>query len=108
MELLGLGTCDTCRKARKALEAAGHDVRFRDIRKDPLSDEEWAGLIAAFGPDLVNRRSTTWRGLSETEREADPDTLLPAHPALMKRPVLKDGDRITLGWTPAVRAKWGL
>ena len=32
MILYGIPTCDTCKKALKALEAAGHAVQFRDIR----------------------------------------------------------------------------
>ncbi|MFV0360672.1 arsenate reductase family protein [Tropicimonas sp.] len=68
MILYGIPTCDTCRKARKALETAGFTVVFRDVRAKPLSPAEWAPLIAAFGADLVNRRSTAWRSLGEAER----------------------------------------
>ena len=32
MILYGISTCDTCKKALKALESAGRDVTFRDIR----------------------------------------------------------------------------
>ena len=106
LTLLGLPTCDTCRKARKALEGAGHDVRFRDVRKAPLLPEERAALLAEFGEALLNRKSTTWRGLSDDERAAAPADLLAAHPALMKRPVVTDGARQTLGWSDAARAVW--
>jgi arsenate reductase-like glutaredoxin family protein len=37
MILYGIPTCDTCRKARAALEAAGHAVQVRDVRAEPLS-----------------------------------------------------------------------
>ena len=30
MILYGIPTCDTCKKAIKTLQAAGHDVTFRD------------------------------------------------------------------------------
>ncbi|QHQ34315.1 arsenate reductase family protein [Algicella marina] len=107
LTLLGLPTCDTCRKARKALEAAGHDVTFRDVRAEPLSEDERARLLAEFGDNLVNRNSTTWRGLSDWMRESEADDQLREHPALMKRPVI-DGDGVlTLGWDDAVRGRWG-
>ncbi|MFT5796483.1 MAG: arsenate reductase, partial [Candidatus Azotimanducaceae bacterium] len=32
MKIYGLSTCSVCQKARKALEAAGKDIDFRDIR----------------------------------------------------------------------------
>lgn len=107
MELLGLATCDTCRSARRALSGAGHDVEFRDIRKNPLSAADIAVLLAAHGPDLVNRRSATWRGLSEADRRADPAMLLQRHPALMKRPVIRVNGDSWLGWTSEVQAAFG-
>ncbi|RYH11201.1 arsenate reductase family protein [Tropicimonas sp. IMCC6043] len=106
MILYGLSSCDTCRKARKALEAAGRDVTFRDVRESPLSPEERVDLLAEFGEALINRRSTTWRQLPEDARNASPDDLLAAHPTLMKRPVLVEGLRRTLGWDAAVQGEW--
>lgn len=105
MEILGLKTCDTCRKARKALP----DSTFRDVRAAPLSAAEIAEALAAFGDKLVNRASTTWRGLSEEERARSPEALLVEHPTLMKRPLirLEDGT-VYLGWTPSVRADLGV
>ncbi|RFU11938.1 arsenate reductase [Rhodobacteraceae bacterium W635] len=105
MELYGIRTCDTCRKAAKALEAAGHAVRFHDLRAEPLAPEVLAAFHDAFGADLVNRRSTTWRGLSEDARAGDPLDLLRAHPTLMKRPVIRaDDGTLYLGWGKAVQA----
>jgi arsenate reductase-like glutaredoxin family protein len=37
MILYGIPTCDTCKKAQKALKEVGHEVIFRDIRAEPLS-----------------------------------------------------------------------
>lgn len=106
MIIYGISTCDTVRKARKALEAAGHAPEFRDVRAAPLNASEIAEFEAAFGDKIVNRASTTWRGLSEAERAAPVTDLLGAHPALMKRPVIREGEKLTLGWTPAVQAQW--
>lgn len=102
--LFGLTNCDTCRKARKALPG----VQFRDVRADPLSATERHALLLAFGDKLINRASTTWRGLSEAEREESPESLLAAHPALMKRPVIAVDGGFHLGWTPDVRAALGV
>ncbi|MCB1396138.1 MAG: arsenate reductase [Rhodobacteraceae bacterium] len=103
-EIIGLKTCDTCRKALKSLPGAV----LRDVRAEPLSSDEIAALLAQFGDALVNRSSTTWRGLSEDERAQDPAALLAAHPALMKRPVIRADGAVHLGWTPAVRAALGV
>lgn len=94
IELYGLKTCDTCRKALKELpEATLVDVRAQGVPDAVLTD-----ALAQFGAALLNTRSTTWRGLNEAERGDDPLLLLKKHPALMKRPLVKAGDALFLGW----------
>lgn len=104
MEIWGLPTCDTCRKARAALPGAV----FRDIRAQPLTAAEIAKLLEVFGDRALNRASTTWRGLSEDERTLPAAELLARHPALMKRPVIRTEGAFHIGFTPAVRAALGL
>ena len=102
--LFGLKNCDTCRKASKALEAAGHDVSLRDVRDDPLDKETISRFLEIFGDNLLNTRSTTWRGLSAAERSRPPADLLADYPALMKRPVIDDEGKLTLGWDKSVQS----
>lgn len=105
MILYGIKSCDTCRKALTALSEAGRDVAFRDVRADPLQPAEIARFQAEFGERLINRASTTWRGLSEAERASPPEVLLAAHPTLMKRPVIDRNGSLTLGWGKDVQAQ---
>lgn len=102
--LYGIPTCDTCKKAIKALEGAGKQVTFRDVRADPLSDDEWAVLINEFGTNLVNTRSTTYRGLSDWLKASEAEAQLAAQPTVMKRPVIVDGEAMYLGWDASVQA----
>ncbi|MFN3258926.1 MAG: ArsC/Spx/MgsR family protein [Pikeienuella sp.] len=104
IELWGLKTCDTCRKALKEIQAAGKEAEIADIREglDAARLARW--LEAAGAEALVNRKSTTWRGLSEADRAQAPATLLLAHPALVKRPVIEHEGRVLVGWDAASRA----
>jgi arsenate reductase (glutaredoxin) len=106
VKVYGLKSCDTVKKAMVALKAAGYAPELVDIRATPLEDADLERFFAAFGEDLVNRRSTTWRGLSEAERAGDPIRLIFANPALMKRPVIEAEGRLTLGWGPETRNQW--
>ena len=66
---------------------------------------ELAEFLGTFGDALVNTRSTTWRGLTEEDRKGAPVDLLVAHPALMKRPVIRTDDgTLYLGWGKDVQA----
>jgi Spx/MgsR family transcriptional regulator len=103
--LYGIATCDTCKKAIRALEASGHEVTFRDVRADPLNRDEIEEFVQAFGDAIVNRSSTTWRGLSDWLRASDPETQIAAQPTLMKRPVIRTDDGLFLGWDGAVQAR---
>ncbi|MDD8021871.1 MAG: arsenate reductase [Paracoccaceae bacterium] len=103
MIVYGIKTCDTVKKALRALQAAGHAPVLRDVRAEPLSAAEIAEFQAAFGDKLINRASTTWRGLTEAERAAPVADLLAAHPTLMKRPVIR-GAQLTIGWDKAAQA----
>jgi arsenate reductase-like glutaredoxin family protein len=100
----GIPTCDTCRAALKALKAAGREAQLRDVRAEPLSEGEWAELLAEFGDRLVNRNSPTYRGLSPFLKEAEAEAQLAAQPTLMKRPVIRAEGRLHLGWGAEVQA----
>ena len=57
---------------------------------------------------LVNRKSTTWRGLDDQARQQPVMALLLENPALIKRPVIVSGDNIFVGWTVEVQTALGL
>lgn len=109
LKLYGLKNCDTCRKAHKALEAAGTSVDFIDIRGDAVSSDDIARWEESAGWEtLLNTRSTTWRGLSDGDK-SDIDaskalSLMTEHRALIKRPVIESGDNIYVSWSKAVQA----
>ena len=105
LTLYGLKNCDTCKKAMKALDAAGQAHEFVDIRADAdLAALVPSWLESAGSGVLINRRSTTWRSLSEAEREIAPDALLIGSPTLIKRPVITSGSDVYVGWTKNVQA----
>lgn len=110
--LYGLKTCDTCKKAMKVLDAGGVAYRFVDIRAEADLKSLAPRWIAAVGAaPLVNTRSTTWRGLSETDRaraETDPAGLLSENPTLVKRPVIETGGKVLVGWTKHTQTALGV
>jgi arsenate reductase (glutaredoxin) len=104
MILYGISTCDTCKRAVKTLQAAGKDVAFRDVRADPLSPAEIEAIVHAFGSRAVNQQSTTWRAFNDFLKASEPEAQIAAQPTVMKRPVIRDGDRWFLGWDSATEA----
>lgn len=103
MIIYGLTTCSTCQKAQKALEAAGKNVSFRDVRADVLSEAELAELIAEFGDRLVDRNSNDYRALNDWLKNSEAEDQISARPKVMARPVIRDQDTFYLGWDEAVQ-----
>lgn len=103
MKIYGLHTCSVCKNALKALEAAGKDVEFRDVRADPLTEDELAILIAEFGDRLVDRTSNDYRALNDWLKNSEADAQISAKPKVMARPVIQDGDKLYLGWDEDVQ-----
>lgn len=109
MRVYGIKTCDSCRRARGWLDERGSRYQWWDLREDGIEPALVQRWLAALGPEgLVNRRSTTWRGLSPAERERalQPDTaarLLMAYPTLIRRPVFEIDDHVLVGFDAGVR-----
>ncbi len=106
--LYGLKTCDTCRKALKALTEAGHDATFQDVRADGVTMAQLKEWSTAFGWEkLLNKASTTWRALDDAEKENVTEKsaldLIKEHPTLMKRPVIETSSGAYLGWKKDVQ-----
>ncbi|MFN4156058.1 MAG: arsenate reductase family protein [Paracoccaceae bacterium] len=101
MILYGISTCDTCKKAIKALEAAGHPVTFRDVRKDPLSEAEIDTIVMEFGDRVINKTSTTYRAFNDFLKASDPEAQIRSQPAVMKRPVIEADGKWYIGWDQA-------
>lgn len=110
--LYGLKTCDTCKTALKALDAAGKSPTFIDIRAEAdlaAKVPEWLAVTDAA--TLINTRSTTWRGLSDSDKakaETDLAALLIANPTLIKRPVIEAEGNVYVGWSKKVQAELAL
>ena len=105
MRFFSLKSCDTCRKAQKQIIATNQSIMVIDVRVDGVSNADLTQIIALFGDQAINRASTTWRGLSDAEKQGDPATLLALNPTLMKRPVIEKNGVWTIGWKPDVAAQ---
>lgn len=82
-----------------------------DVRADGIEADTLLRLTKAVGWEaMLNTRSTSWRGLDDSVKadmtEAKAVALMGEHPTLIKRPVITDGDVVTVGWTAKQQAHW--
>jgi Spx/MgsR family transcriptional regulator len=104
--LYGIKNCDTVKKARKWLDGKAIDYRFHDFRVDGIEQQQIIAWVNELGWEtLVNKRSTTWKQLDQTTRDAMDEALaietMLANPTLIKRPVLDTGHERKVGFKEA-------
>lgn len=102
--LHGIPNCDTVRKARAWLSAAGIAHSFHDHRRDGVDKAVLMRAVAEHGWDAVlNRKGTSFRALpdaAKTDLDGDRATgLMIEHPSTIRRPLLDLGDRTVLGFS---------
>lgn len=92
--LYGIPNCDTVKKARVWLDDNKIAFTFHNFKKDGLTSsvvEEW--LTKLDLDTIINRKGTTWRALTDEQKQSANDTqtaiaLILEYPSIIKRPVL--------------------
>ncbi len=102
--LYGIKTCSTVRQARRWLDEQTISYGFHDFRENGLDLRLIDHFEQALGwESMVNRRSTSWRNLEDSERndlsKDKAKKLMMEHPTLIKRPILDTGKEIIIGFT---------
>ena len=111
--IFGIPNCDTVKKARAWLDAAGLPYHFHDFKKHGVPPDLLAHWTATVGWDkLLNRKGTTWRTLDAATQTGVTDAesaqaVMRAHASVVKRPVVQwsaDPADITVGFDAAAWA----
>ena len=108
--LYGIRNCDTVKKARAWLDSHGVDYRFHDYKIAGVDAERLQAWVDRLGWEaLLNRSGTTFRKLSDVDRQdLDQDraiALMIAYPSLIKRPVLESPETLLAGFDPTAYAE---
>ena len=99
IKVYGIKNCDTVKKAIVYLNERDIDYEFVDFRKNPISQQVFKKMVESVGWELlINKRSTTYRSLSEKEKSSINYDLVLSLPTLIKRPVLIHGENIMVGF----------
>jgi arsenate reductase (glutaredoxin) len=109
MIVYGIPNCDTVKKARAWLDAAGVAYAFHDYKKAGADAAKLAAWCETQGWEKVlNRAGTTFKKLSETDK-ADLDRtkairLMVANPSMIKRPVVEYAGGVLVGFDAEIWA----
>ncbi|MBX9894833.1 MAG: arsenate reductase family protein [Nitrosomonas sp.] len=106
IKLYGYKKCGTCRKAEQFLQHAGVAYQFIDITENPPDAVELAAIARRANVSvnkLFNTSGLQYRELNIKEQlpalsEQQKLELLAANGRLVKRPLITDGHRATVGF----------
>lgn len=108
--------CGTCRSAVKWLEAKGHELEKIDLFETPPAKEALRTLYQHSGLELkkfLNTSGDVYKEMKLKDKipqmsEAEIIELLASNGRLIKRPIVTDGKRVTVGFKEDHYAEvWG-
>ena len=113
MEFIYYPRCSTCLKALKKLKEQDVEIQLRDIVKETPSQEELLRWIQMSGKGIkpfFNTSGKLYREMNLKEKikdmtENEAALLLSQNGMLIKRPILRDGDCIYIGYQKEVYEK---
>jgi arsenate reductase len=108
--LYGIKNCDTMKKARTWLDAHKVAYAFHDYKATGIDKAMLEGWVETVGWEtLLNRAGTTFRKLSDADKNGltkkKAVALMLSQPSMIKRPVLDQGGKLTVGFKPEVYEK---
>ena len=94
--IYGIKSCDTMKKAMTLLNMLDVNYTFHDYKKQEIDKNSIQRWVNALGMDKVlNKRGTTWRKLTDAQKQAadmnidSAIDLLVANNSMIKRPIVE-------------------
>ncbi|ARD47470.1 hypothetical protein SporoP37_04650 [Sporosarcina sp. P37] len=106
MTYYGYPKCTTCRKAKKWLENEGISFEEKNIAEQPPGEDELRTMIKNSGLEMKKLFNTSGKKYRElnlkdklpTMTDDEKITLLASDGMLIKRPIVSDGQKVTVGF----------
>ena len=100
----GIPNCDTTKKALVLLKKYKVDFSFHDYKENGITPQKLEAWCKKTGWDIIlNKRSTTWRELDETEQKnitgqpAATKLMLKSN-SIIKRPIIEINNHLLVGF----------
>lgn len=116
VEIYSYAKCGTCQNAIKWLKSESISVRVIDICEQPPNVQQLRDFIMRSGLSMKHFFNTSGEVYKQMQlkdklpslSEQQQLELLASHGKLIKRPIVTDGTRVTVGYKPEDFAKiWG-
>ena len=102
--IYGIPNCDTIKKTRDWFKQKNIEIIFHDYKKEGISKDKLTAWCKLTGWEvLLNKKSSTWRGLSPEEQskitsQAAAIQLMKTQNSIIKRPVIEFDGKVLVGF----------
>jgi arsenate reductase (glutaredoxin) len=107
IQIFGILKCQDTRKAQRYFKERRVPFQFIDLTEKGLSKGELNSVKAAIGIDnLIDREGKEYarRNLKYLTHDVEEELL--SDPLLFRTPVVRNGSRATVGYTPQIWKEW--
>jgi arsenate reductase (glutaredoxin) len=107
IQILGTEKCQETKKAQRYFKERGIPFHFVNLAEKGLSKGELSRIKAAVGMDsLMDREGKEYarRNLKYLTHDVEEELL--NHPLLIKTPIVRNGQKATVGYAPQVWKEW--
>lgn len=106
-QIFGTRKCPETRKAERFFKSMGMKFQLIDLKIKPLSKGELGSIQRAIPlAKLINTEGAEYKKQNLQYISHDIETQLLAHPLLLMTPVVRLGQRATVGYAPEVWKQW--
>lgn len=104
INLYGIPSCDTTKKALALLKKQKADITFHDYKQEGITVKRLEAWCEKAGWETVlNKRSTTWRELDEKEQQKVTNQsaaikLMMTNNSIIKRPIIEINGQLLIGF----------
>ncbi|MDC7241641.1 MAG: arsenate reductase family protein [Spirochaetales bacterium] len=106
IQIIGIKKCQNTRKAERFFKERGVKFQKLDLAEKGLSPGELRNILSRVSvDDLIDSESKLYKS-KFAYMDFDPMEEIPAHPELIRTPVVRCEGKVSIGYDPETWKKW--
>ncbi len=107
IQIFGTLKCQETRKAQRYFKERGIPFQFINLAEKSISRGELSSVKTVIGVEnLIDKDSKEYKRLNLKYLTHNVEEELLNHPLLCRTPIVRDGRKATVGYTPEVWKEW--
>ena len=107
IQILGVKNCNDTKKAIRFFKDRKIDIQFINLKEKGISKGELKSIVRIFDiEDLLDREGKEFKKRNLEYYVFDTLELLMESPTLFKTPILREKNKVTIGYKPEIWKEW--